>query len=274
MPTTIITGSTSGIGLEVAKNLAKKNHDLVLVSRDLTKLEQTKNNILKENKINCEVFQHDLSLVQENILLHENVTKKYKHIDYLINNVGAIFMNRYVTSEGLEKTFSLNHMSYFVLSKLFSQQEESLKIINVSSEAHRNINLDYDDLQYEKSYNGWYAYKRSKLANIYLTYELHKKLLKTQSTVNCLHPGVVNTNFANDNSLPIKIMASIIKSFGITPLEGASTILYLVNNDDVRSASGLYFNKCRPQESSRISHNEKCSRELWDYSEKILSKYI
>ena len=84
----------------------------------------------------------------------------------------------------------------------------------------------------------------------------------------------MNTNFANDNSLPIKIMASIIKSFGITPLEGASTILYLVNNDDVRSASGLYFNKCRPQETSRISHNEKCSRELWDYSEKILSKYI
>ena len=71
MPTTIITGSTSGIGLEVAKNLAQKNHDLVLVSRDLTKLEQTKNNILKENNINCEVFQHDLSLVQENILLHK-----------------------------------------------------------------------------------------------------------------------------------------------------------------------------------------------------------
>ncbi len=274
MPTTIITGSTSGIGLEVAKELAKKNHDLILVSRDSSKLEHTKSFINKENKINCDIYQHDLSLIKENILFYKNIIKKYKNIDYLINNVGAIYMERQETIEGLEKTFSLNHMSYFVLSKLFSSQEKPIKIINVTSEAHRNINLDYRDLQNKKKYNGWYAYKKSKLANIYLTYELHNHLLKTKSTVNCLHPGVVNTNFANDNSLPYKLMASMIKFFGISPIEGASTILYLVNNENIESVSGLYFNKCKPQETSLVSYDEQCSKKLWDYSQEILSNYI
>ena len=274
MPTTIITGSTSGIGLEVAKELAKKNHRLILVSRNMNKLEFTKRILESGNNIDCDICEHDLSLISENINFYKKVSKKYKRIDFLVNNVGAIFMNREETSEGLEKTFSLNHMSYFVLSKLFSQQESLLRIINVSSEAHRNIILDCDDLENEKNYNGWYSYKKSKLANIYLTYEHHKRLLQTTSTVNCLHPGVVNTNFANDNALPYKIIASLIKYFGITPREGAETILYLVNNDEINSASGLYFKKSIPIKSSQVSHDKELSEKLWDYSEQILSQYI
>ena len=274
MPTTIITGSTSGIGLEVAKELAKKNHRLILVSRNMNKLEFTKRILESGNNIDCDIYEYDLSLISENINFYRKVSKKYGEIDFLVNNVGAIFMNREETSEGLEKTFSLNHMSYFVLSKLFSQQESLLRIINVSSEAHRNIRLDYDDLENENNYNGWYSYKKSKLANIYLTYEHHKRLLQTKSTVNCLHPGVVNTNFANDNALPYKIIASLIKYFGITPREGAETILYLVDNNDIKSASGLYFKKCIPIKSSQISHDKELSKKLWDYSEQILSQYI
>ena len=274
MPTTIITGSTSGIGLEVAKELAKKNHRLILVSRNMSKLEFTKRILESGNNIDCDIYEYDLSLISENINFYRKVSKKYGEIDFLVNNVGAIFMNREETSEGLEKTFSLNHMSYFVLSKLFSQQESPLRIINVSSEAHRNIELDCDDLENKKNYNGWYSYKKSKLANIYLTYEHHKRLLQTKSTVNCLHPGVVNTNFANDNALPYKIIASLIKYFGVTPREGAETILYLVNNNDIKNASGLYFKKCIPIKSSQVSHDKKLSKKLWDYSERILSQYI
>ena len=274
MPTTIITGSTSGIGLEVAKELAKKGHRLILVSRNLNKLQLTKRILESRNNINCDIYEHDLSLIGENINFYKKVAKKYNNIDFLVNNVGAIFMNREETSEGLEKTFGLNHMSYFVLSKLFSQQESPLSIINVSSEAHRNIRLDYDDLENKNNYNGWYSYKKSKLANIYLTYEHHKRLLQTKSTVNCLHPGVVNTNFANDNAFPYKIIASVVKYFGITPREGAETILYLVNNNDINSASGLYFKKCMPIKSSQVSHDKELSEKLWDYSEQILSQYI
>ena len=274
MPTTIITGATSGIGLETAKGLAKEKHKLILVSRNLSKLESIKRLLENENNIDCDIYEYDLSLIRDNINLYAQVSKRYSDIDFLINNVGAIFMKREETSEGLEKTFALNHMSYFVLSKLFSQQDNLLRIINVSSEAHRNISFSFDDPQNKKNYNGWYSYKRSKLANIYLTYELHKRLLKSKSTANCLHPGVVNTNFANDNALPFKIVASLIKYFGISPKEGSETILYLVNNNDIRNASGLYFKKCIPVESSRISHNQESAEKLWDYSEEILSKYL
>ena len=274
MPTTIITGATSGIGFETAKALAKEKHKLILVSRNLSKLESTKKLLDSENNIDCDIYEYDLSLIRDNINFYEQITKRYSHIDFLINNVGAIFMKREETIEGLEKTFSLNHMSYFVLSKLFSQQESLLSIINVSSEAHRNIRLDFDDLENKKNYNGWYSYKKSKLANIYLTYELHKRLLKSKVTVNCLHPGVVNTNFANNNALPYKIIASLIKYFGITPREGAETVLHLINNNDIKKASGLYFKKCMPIKSSQVSHDKELSEKLWDYSEQILSQYI
>ena len=274
MTTTIITGATAGIGLETAKELAKEKHKLILVSRNLNKLESTRRLLESENNIDCDIYEYDLSLIRDNINFYEQITKRYSHIDFLINNVGAIFMKREETIEGLEKTFSLNHMSYFVLSKLFSQQESLLSIINVSSEAHRNIRLDFDDLENKRNYNGWYSYKKSKLANIYLTYELHKRLLKSKATINCLHPGVVNTNFGNDNALPYKILASLIKYFGITPREGAETILYLVNNNDIDGASGMYFKKCIPIKSSQISHDKELSEKLWDYSEQILSQYI
>ena len=274
MPTTIITGATSGIGLETAKGLAKEKHKLILVSRSLSKLEYTKRLLESDNNIDCDIYKYDLSLIRENVNFYEQISKRYSDIDFLINNVGAIFMKREETIEGLEKTFGLNHMSYFVLSKLFSQQDNPLRIINVSSEAHRNTSLSFDDLQNNKNYNGWYSYKRSKLANIYLTYELHKRLLQSKSTINSLHPGVVNTNFANDNALPVKIVASLIKYFGISPKEGCETILYLVKSNDIRNASGLYFKKCMPVESSRISHNKESSKKLWDYSEEILSKYL
>ena len=274
MPVSIITGSTAGIGLETARGLANNKHDLILVSRNKKKLNLLKDDLENKYQVNCEVFPYDLSLITSNINFFKDIKKKYNHIDFLINNVGAIFMDRIVTLEGIEKTFALNHMSYFTLSKLFSENYPEISIINVSSEAHRYIKLKKDDLQNLSNYYGWYAYKRSKLANIYTTYEINQRLKNNTTSINCLHPGLVNTNFANNNSWYFNLMANIIKYFGITPLEGAMTTLYLVNNKQVRDLSGLYFDKCRPRSSSRESYDIHTRKILWNYSEKLLSKYL
>lgn len=274
MPVSIITGSTAGIGLETAKGLAKEKHNLILVSRNKKKLESLKKYLENKNKVNCSIFSYDLSLIKNNIKLFKAIKKKYIKIDYLINNVGAIFMNRIVTSEGIEKTFALNHMSYLVLSKLFSENYSNISIINVSSEAHRYIKLNIDDLENSNNYYGWHAYKRSKLANIYTTYKINQKLKDNTVSINCLHPGLVNTEFANNNDWYFKFMANFIKFFGISPLEGAKTTLYLATYKEAQDFTGLYFDKCKPRSSSKESYDRNTRDLLWNYSEKLMSKFL
>lgn len=270
MPVAIVTGASAGIGLETARGLAKKNFDLILVSRSSKKLIAIKDELEAKYSIICDVFSYDLSLVKSNIEFHEEVVNKFRKIDVLINNAGAIFMDRTITVEGLEKTFALNHMSYFVLSNLFIESFDSIKVINVSSEAHRGIKLNLDDLQNSIGYFGWHAYKRSKLANIYLTYELARKYTDKDIIVNCLHPGLVNSDFANNNSLRYKIMSSLIKCFGISTREGALTSIYLATDENLENISGLYFDKCKPRKSSSISYNNEIGKFLWEYSNNIM----
>ena len=270
MPIAVVTGASAGIGLETARGLAKKNYDLVLVSRSLKKLNSIKRDLESQYSISCDVFSYDLSLIKSNIKFHEEVVNRFRKIDVLINNAGAIFMDKTITDEGLEKTFALNHMSYFTLSKLFIESFNSIRVVNVSSEAHRGIKLNCDDLQNNIGYFGWHAYKRSKLANIYLTYELAKRYENKDITVNCLHPGLVNSDFANNNSLRYKIISSLIKCFGISTREGAFTPIYLASEENLENISGLYFDKCKPRKSSSISYNDEIGKFLWEYSNNIM----
>ncbi len=273
MPIAVVTGASAGIGLETARGLAKKKFDLVLVSRSLKKLNSIKRDLESQYSISCDVFSYDLSLIKSNINFYEEVLNKFRKIDVLINNAGAIFMDKIITNEGLEKTFALNHMSYFVLSNLFIESFNSIKVVNVSSEAHRGIKLNLDDLQNNIDYFGWHAYKRSKLANIYLTYELAKKYENQHVTVNCLHPGLVNSDFANNNSLRYKIMSSLIKCFGVSTREGSLTSIYLASEENLENISGLYFDKCKPRKSSSISYNNEIGKFLWQYSNDIMKTY-
>jgi len=195
-------------------------------------------------------------------------------IDVLINNAGAVYLSRKVSADGLEMTFAINHMAYFVVTNLLLDRLKATpgaRVVSTSSDAHKAGRVDFDDLQLEKSYASFRAYGTSKLENILFTRELAKRLAGTGVTANCLHPGFVGTRFGqnNANNIFMKGLARVIMSFGLKPEEGARTIVYLAASDDVAKTSGEYFYKCKIEKTTDAAKSDADAKRLWDVSAKI-----
>ena len=192
------------------------------------------------------------------------------HLDVLLNNAGAIFLSGGRNAEGIEMTFALNHLSYFLLTSLLIEhlrKAPRARIINVSSCAHESPGkFRLEDLPEPSSNRGYPAYKRSKLCNILFTYELARRLEGENVTVNALHPGLVRTNIARNNGLLGRVVNFFIGVRGITPDQGAKTPVYLAVSPEVENVTGKYFVDCRPVPSSSISYDAELAARLWDLS--------
>ncbi len=200
--------------------------------------------------------------------------KRRTRLDVLINNAGAIYMNRQVSEDGLEMTFALNHLNYFHLTNLLLdvlKASAPARIINVSSDAHRGQLIDFDDLQSEKSYNGWTAYGRSKLMNVLFTYELARRLEGKGVTANAMHPGFVASGFGKNNGTLMSLAMKLISPIARTTAEGASTGIYLASSVEVEGQSGKYFVDKQPVQSDPTSYDQALAGRLWEVSlEKIV----
>jgi NAD(P)-dependent dehydrogenase (short-subunit alcohol dehydrogenase family) len=269
--TVVITGATSGIGEVAADRLAAKGARIVFIARDEARGEET----LKHLKAIApgqphKAYYADLSRLAEMKRVGGEITAQEARIDVLINNAGAAFMTREVTEDGLEKTFALNHMSYFVLTSLLRPRlGRGGRIVSTASTAHKGAHLDFDDLQTEKRYSGFSVYGRSKLCNILFTRELARRLAGTGVTANCLHPGFVSTRFGNNNGGMISVLFGFAKNFALSPEQGAQTIIYLASSPEVERLTGLYFDKCKPVTASPEAQNDTDAKRLWDVSAKI-----
>ena len=215
------------------------------------------------------VYFADLTRLTEMKRLADEIAHREPPIDVLINNAGALFGTRRLTEDGLEHTFALNHMSYFVVTEGLRERllaSRAAHIVNTASAAHQGATLDFDDLQSAKSFRAMRAYSCSKLCNILFTRELARRLHGTGVTVNCLHPGFVATRFADESGGLISHLAWLAKFFAISPAEGAQTIIYLASSPEVANVAGKYFYKCRPTNPSAPALDDRAALALWQSS--------
>ena len=271
--TVVATGATSGIGEAAVLALAAMGARIVFVARDEGRAKSTMRKLqAKAPGLEHRVHLADLSSMAEARGVGAAIVASEPRIDALINNAGAMFSERRVTPEGLELTFALNHMAYFVLTEALRERlvaSAPARIVSTASTAHQGASLDFDDLQSAKGYSGFKAYGRSKLANILFTRELARRLAGTGVTANCLHPGVVATRFGDSSGGWVSRLMPFVRPFFLAPEKGADTIVYLASSPEVEKTSGEYFVKRKITEPSAAARDDAAAKRLWEASEKL-----
>ena len=269
--TVVITGATSGIGEVAAIRLAEQGARIVFTARDKARAGDTMAAIKKANaSADHAVHMADLSRLSEMKRVGAELAREAR-IDVLVNNAGALFNKRVETEDGLEMTFALNHMAYFVITNLLlGKLKAGARIVTVASNAHRGARLDFDDLQSRRGYAGFPVYSKSKLCNILFNRELARRLSGSGVTANALHPGFVATRFGNDSGGIVRAVLKVAKPIGaISPEEGARTILYLASSPEVAAVSGEYFYECKPAQPTAEARNDGDAKRLWEISQQI-----
>jgi len=260
--TIVITGGTSGIGEVAAIQLAAQGARIVLVARDGERVRETMGKLSGSGHGSVIA---DLSRISE---MKRAAGEIAGEVDVLVNNAGALFNTRQVTQDGLEKTFAVNHMAYFVVTNLLLPRlKAGARIVSTASDAHKGARLDFDDLQSQKRYSGFSVYGRSKLCNILFNRELARRIEGTGVTANCLHPGFVATRFGDQSGGIFQTAIKIAKPIGaISPEEGARTIVHLASSPEVEGKSGGYYYKNRLATPTKEAQNDADAKRLWEIS--------
>ena len=270
----LITGATNGIGESTALELARMGATVVIVGRDARKTSQVVEEIRAASGNDAvDSLLADLSSQQEIRRLANEFESKYSHLHVLLNNAGAVFMQRQLSVDGIEMTFALNHLASFLLTNLLLdkiQASAPARIINVSSGAHTSGRIEFDNLQGERSY-GSRAYGNSKLATILFTKELARRLEGTGVTVNALHPGFVSTGFGKNNpGFLMKSIRAVVPLVARSPEQGAKTSIYLASSPEVMSITGKYFVDCKVTQPAALATDGVVARKLWDVSAEMV----
>jgi NAD(P)-dependent dehydrogenase (short-subunit alcohol dehydrogenase family) len=281
----VITGATSGIGQVAAATLAEMGARIIQVARNRQRGEAALERLQACGTGAAHaIYYADLSRLSEMKRVALEIAGAEPHIDVLINNAGALFGSRQVTEDGLELTFALNHVAYFVMTQVLRERlvaSAPARIVNTASDAHGPAQLDFDDLQSVEAYRGGFwrslryggpgfkVYGRSKLCNILFTRELARRLQGSGVTANCLHPGFVATRFGDHSGGWFAFGLGVGKRFALSPEKGAETLVFLASSPEVAGVTGCYFHKCRAIAPSKAAQDDNAARRLWEETAKI-----
>lgn len=287
--TVILTGGNTGIGYETALDLAKRGARIILACRNLEKANKAANEIQSlSNNSKIEAAYLDLSDLDTVRDFSKLIKSKLESLDVLINNAGIMMCPHWKTKQNFEMQFGTNHLGHFLLTNELLdllKKSESSRIVTVSSRAHygylptkKGAPINWDDLNWEKSYSAVDAYSQSKLANILFTKELAKQLEGTNVISVCLHPGAVRTELMRYTGEGLffwfpYFMRSIHYLYAVvskSPREGAQTTIHCVVADDVPKYNGYYFSDCAPKKPSVNGMNGDDAKRLWELSDRLV----
>jgi NAD(P)-dependent dehydrogenase (short-subunit alcohol dehydrogenase family) len=263
----VITGANTGIGKAAAGALAALGARIVMICRDRARGERALADIAAAAANGglgggAELFIADLSSQSDIRAVAAGILAAHPRIDVLVNNAGVALNHRELTVDGVERTFAVNYLAYFMLANLLLPALRAAgraRIVNVSSNAHRRGRLDFDNLQGERRYSNIRMYSESKLEDLMFTYALSRRLAGSGITVNALHPGVVATEIWRQ----VPILDFLSGWLMLSPEKGARTTVYLAASPDVEGVTGKYFDKCKPAGTIELSHDVVLQERLW-----------
>ena len=270
--TALVTGASSGIGLETARALAQQGMKVGLISRGSGSGAQVTETLKQETgNPDLHYFPADLSSLAEVRRVAGAVKETFGQLDVLVNNAGANFQTRQTTADGYEMTFALDHLNYFLLTQLLLEsllKSPAARIVNAASAVSNFGKIYFDDLMLKKNYGSFKAYGQAKLANIMFGYQLSRFLADTPVTVNTLHPGSVATDWSGGRI--VRTLYKFIRPFLKTPAQGAETAIYLATSPEVANVSGQYFIDKKAVSSSRRSYDVQVQARLWRVSRDLV----
>jgi retinol dehydrogenase-12 len=273
--TVLITGANQGIGKASAEALAKMGAKLILVCRNAEKAKAAVADIKgaagPQGK-EVELIIGDVGSQADVRRIAAEVLVKHDRLDVLLNNAGVLVTERRETVDGIEETFAVNHLGYFLLTNLLTdllKKSAPSRIVSVASKAHVGATVNWDDPQLKKGWSSFRAYGQSKLCNILFTRELARRLEGTRVTANCLHPGVIRSGFGHTDGGFISVLVSIASPFFISPEKGAETQVFLASSPTVEGVTGKYFDKCKERLPSKAAQEQGAPERLWAISEEL-----
>ena len=268
MTLVVITGATRGIGRAGAVELARQGAEVALVGREPERVQAVADEASAAGSASVHQHVADLTLMSEVRRLAAELRESYEHIDVLANNAGALFASRHETSEGLERTFALNHLAPFLLTNLLRDRLDGSRVVTTASDAHKAGRLDLDDLQSQSSYAAMRVYGTSKLCNILFTRELAQRAPELHA--NCFHPGVVRTGFGKNENGIWKLLTTLGSPFFRSPERGARSLVWLALSDEAAGLDGAYVEDEQVVVPSAQAQDDVLAAGLWERSAELV----